>query len=130
METTTVALAEELRRAYNNLLADHPQTLELFTEDVSYTDPRFPTFEGKEALRDYLRQLAAENQALQVVWEFTNIVAEGERAAVEWSVKSGIDFGGKPLEFAGAAFFRARDGKISYYRGYWDTAVLQRLMGG
>jgi ketosteroid isomerase-like protein len=129
METTTVELAERLRRAYNNFLADNPQTLELFTEDVSYTDPRFPTFEGKEALREYLQRLAAENKALQVTWEFTNVISEGERAAVEWSVKTGIEFGSKPLEFSGAAFFRTRSGKISYYRGYWDTAVLQRLTG-
>ncbi|RJP25158.1 MAG: nuclear transport factor 2 family protein [Candidatus Abyssobacteria bacterium SURF_5] len=128
MEPTAAALAEKLRDAYNNFAADEPETLDLFSQDVVYTDPRFPPFEGKEALRNYLQQLAGENRALQVAWEFTNLISEGEHAAVEWKVRSGVDFGGKPLEFSGAAFFRARAGKICYYRGYWDTSILQRLM--
>ncbi|MBI4831004.1 MAG: nuclear transport factor 2 family protein [Candidatus Lindowbacteria bacterium] len=122
-----VELAEKLRDAYNNFKADQPQTLDLFSDDVFYRDPRFPAFEGKEALKGYLQQLAGENQTMQVAWEYTNIIAQGDCAAVEWRVRSGLDFGGKKLEFPGAAFFKARGDKICYYQGYWDTAVLQQL---
>lgn len=128
MESAAAVLAKKLRDAYNNFEADQPHTLDLFTDDVVYTDPRFPPFEGKEAVKGYLKRVAGENRAMQVVWEFRNIVSEGDQAAVEWRVMSGVDFGGKPLEFFGAAFFRTKEGKISYYRGYWDTAILQRLM--
>jgi len=128
-ESLAAELAKKLRDAYNNFEADQPQTLDLFTDDVYYRDPRFPAFEGKEALKGYLQQLAGENRMMQVTWEYTNIVSEGDRAAVEWLVKSGLDFGGKKLEFPGAAFFQARDGKICYYCGYWDTAILQQLSG-
>lgn len=128
-ESLAAELAKKLRDAYNNFEADKPQTLDLFTDDVYYCDPRFPAFEGKEALRGYLQQLAGENRTMQVTWEYTNIVSEGDRAAVEWMVKSGLDFGGKKLEFPGAAFFKTRDGKLCYYCGYWDTTILQQLAG-
>jgi ketosteroid isomerase-like protein len=128
-ESLAADLAQKLRDAYNNFEADHPQTLALFTDDVYYRDPRFPAFEGKAALKDYLEQLAGENRTMQITWEYTNIVAERDRAAVEWLVKSGLDFGGMKLEFPGAAFFKVRGGKICYYCGYWDTAILQQLAG-
>lgn len=127
LENVAAVLAKKLRDAYNNFEADQPQTLDLFTDDVVYRDPRFPAFEGKEALKGYLQQVAGENQALQVTWEYTSVISEGDQAAVEWLVKSGVEFGEKKLEFPGAAFFRVREGKICYYCGYWDTAILQQL---
>ncbi|RJP64086.1 MAG: nuclear transport factor 2 family protein [Candidatus Abyssobacteria bacterium SURF_17] len=126
-EPLVVQLAKQLRDAYNSYLADQPQTLGLFTDDVVYRDPRFPAFRGKEALKGYLKQLAGENQALQVKWEFVTIIAEGQQAAVEWVVKTALDVGGKRFEFPGAAFFKMREGKISSYCGYWDTGILQQL---
>jgi ketosteroid isomerase-like protein len=126
-ESMAATLAKRLRDAYNNFEADQPQTLELFTDDIVYRDPRFPAYRGKQALKGYLAQVAGENRALQVNWEFTNIISEGDQAAVEWIVRSGLDFGGRTFEFAGAAFFKVREGRICYYCGYWDTAVLQQL---
>jgi ketosteroid isomerase-like protein len=128
-EPTAAELAEKLRDAYNNFEADTPHTLELFTNDVVYCDPRFPAFEGKEALKTYLTQVARENQAMQVDWVYTNIVADADQAAVEWLVKTGMELEGKRFEFPGAAFVKAREGKICYYCGYWDTGILQKLAG-
>lgn len=126
-EPLPVVLAKKLRDAYNNFEADQPQTLDLFTDDIVYRDPRFPAYEGKEALKGYLQQVAGENQAMQVEWEYTNIISEGDQVAVEWLVKTGMELEGKRFEFPGAAFLKARDGKICYYCGYWDTGILQRL---
>lgn len=128
-ESQAADLAKKLRDAYNSFAADNPETLDLFTDDIVYRDPRFPAFEGKEALKGYLEQLAGENQAMQVDWEYTNIVSEGDQAAVEWLVKTPMEFGGKKFEFTGAAFIKVRDGKISRYTGYWDTGILQQLGG-
>ena len=126
-ESPAVVLAKKLRDAYNNFEADKPQTLDLFTDDIVYRDPRFPAFEGKESLKGYLQQVAGENQAMQVTWEYTNIIAEGDQAAVEWLVRTGLNLGDKRFEFPGAAFFKVRDGRICYYCGYWDTGILQQL---
>ena len=128
-KSLAVELAEKLRDAYNNFEADKPQTLDLFTDDVYYRDPRFPAFEGKDALKGYLQQVAGENQAMQVEWEYTNIVSEGDQAAVEWLVKTGMELEGKRFQFPGSAFVKARAGKICYYCGYWDTGILQKLAG-
>ena len=126
-EISAVALAERLRDAYNAFEADHPQTLDLFTDDIVYRDPRFPAFEGKESLKGYLQQLAGENRAMQVTWEYTTTISEGDRAAVEWVVRTGMQIGDRRFEFPGAAFFRVRGGKICYYCGYWDTGILGHL---
>ena len=128
-QPSAAELAEKLRAAYNAFEADAPQTLELFTDDVSYTDPRFPAFEGKEALKGYLQQVAGENRAMQVEWEYTNSVSEGDQAAVEWMVRTAMELEGKRFEFPGSAFVKARDGKICYYQGYWDTGILSKLAG-
>lgn len=128
-KSSAVEVAQKLRDAYNSFEADTPQTLDLFTDDVVYRDPRFPPFEGKEALKGYLQQVAGENRALQVEWEYTNIVSEGDQAAVEWLVKTGMELEGKRFEFSGAAFFKTRGGKVSYYCGYWDTGILSKLSG-
>jgi len=128
-EPTAAELARMLRDAYNSFKADAPETLELFTDDVVYCDPRFPAFEGKEALKGYLTQVAGENQAMQVEWEYTNTVAEGDQAAVEWLVKTAMELEGKQFQIPGAAFVKARDGKICCYRGYWDTGILSKLAG-
>jgi len=124
-----VEMAKKLRDAYNNFEADKPQTLDLFTDDIWYRDPRFPAFEGKESLKGYLQQVAGENQAMQVEWKYTTIISEGDGAAVEWMVRTGLSLGDKRFEFPGAAFLRVRDGKICYYCGYWDTGILQQLSG-
>jgi len=55
------------------------------------------------------------------------VVAQGDQAAVEWMVRSGVELGGKKLELPGVAFLKVRDGKISYYAEYFDTAILQQL---
>ncbi len=128
-EPSAAELAKKLRDAYNNFEADQPQTLDLFTDDVVYRDPRFPAYEGKEALKSYLKQVAGENQAMQVEWEYTSIVSEGDQVAVEWLVKTAMELEGERFSFPGAAFLKARDGKICYYCGYWDTGILQKLAG-
>lgn len=128
-ESSAAEMAEKLRAAFNNFEADNPETLDLFTDDVVYRDPRFAAFEGKEALKGYLQQVAGENEAMQVVWEYTSMVSEGEHAAVEWMVRTGMELGGKKFEFPGAAFIKTRGGKICYYCGYWDTGILQQLAG-
>jgi len=126
-EPQAVALAKKFRDAYNDFEADQPETLEFFTDDVVYSESRFPAFRGKEELKGYLQQLGESVRTGQLSWEYTNVVVQGDQAAVEWMVRSGIDFGGKKLEFAGASFFKVRDGKISYYCEYFDTAILQQL---
>ena len=126
-EPQAITLAERFRVAVNSFEADQPETLESFTDDIVYRESRFPAFRGKEALKGYLRGLMREHQALQVSWEYTNVVAQGDQVALEWMVRSEVDFGGKKLEVSGAAFFKVRDGKICYYCEYFDTAILQQL---
>jgi ketosteroid isomerase-like protein len=126
-ESQAVALTETFRDAVNRFEADQPETLELFTDDIFYHESRFPAFRGKEAVKAYLQGLMRAHKALQSVWEYTNVVAQGNQAAVEWIVINTIDPGGKKVEVIGAAFIKVRDGKICYYNEYYDTSILQQL---
>lgn len=126
-EPQAVVLAERFRTAFNKFEADRSETLELFTDDVFYCDPRLPAFKGKEALKEFLEQLAAEIRSMQLSWKYTNVVVQGDRVAVEWELKSGVDFAGKKLEILGASFFKVRGDKICYYYEYYDTAILQQF---
>jgi ketosteroid isomerase-like protein len=126
-ESQAVALAEKFRDAVNRFEADRPETLELFTDDIFYRESRFPAFRGGEAVKGYLQGLMRAHKALKSVWEYTNVVAHGDQAAVEWIVRNTIDPDGKKQEVVGATFFKVRDGKICYYNEYYDTAVLQQL---
>jgi ketosteroid isomerase-like protein len=126
-ESQAIALAERYRVAVNSFEADRPETLEIFTDDIVYHESRFPAFRGKEALKGYLQQLMEAHRALQVSWEYTSVVAQGGHAAVEWTVKNAGDSGGKKFDISGAAFFKVRDGKICYYREYFDTAILKQM---
>jgi ketosteroid isomerase-like protein len=123
-EPQVVALAKQYRDAYNNFEADEPKTLELFADDVVYHECRFPTFQGKEALKAYLQRLGNSVRTRKLSWEFTNIIIQADQVAVEWIVRSGINSG---LELPGAAFFKARDGKICYYSEYFNTSILEQL---
>lgn len=126
-ESQAVTLAKEFRDAYNDFELDQPHALELFTDDVFYYEVRSAAFQGKEALKEYLIQLAREIQTLNLSWEFTNVITQSDQVAVEWIVRSGIEFAGKRLELPGVSFFKVRDGKICYYSEYFDTAILEKL---
>lgn len=115
---------DAFRRICNDLKVDEPSTLDLFTDDITYTDPRFPAFRGKAELKDYFQRLAGENKGIGAVWEYTNVIAGGEQACAEWEVRSTADLGGQTIQIFGATVFRVREGKICYYRGYWDTGSL------
>jgi len=125
-ESQVFTLAEKFRAAVNRFDADRPETLEIFTDDVVYSESRFPVFRGKEAVKKYLQQLMADHQALQASWEYTNIIVQGNQAAVEWMVRNAVGRGGKKLEIPGSSFLKVRDGKICYYCEYYDTAILQQ----
>ena len=114
----------------NAMKVEEPSTLDLIDEDAVWVDPRFPPCEGKERIGEYLEQLGGENRSFQIKWEFTNVISKGDHVAAEWTVESGIEIDGKRLFIEGASVFKIRDGKIYYYRGYWDTAIITRLLQG
>jgi ketosteroid isomerase-like protein len=61
---------------------------------------------------------AREFSAAKMTCVVENIFEDGEWATLEWH---------DPLGLRGCGFFRVRNGKIAFQRGYWDKLSFLRL---
>ena len=104
----------------NSYRVQESSTLELVSDDVYWLDPRFPPFRGKDQAAQYFQYAGLENLVMRVVWEAKNIFAAGEEACVEWYAEATL---GIKFSVEGSSVFRIKEGKIYYYRGYWDTFI-------
>jgi ketosteroid isomerase-like protein len=85
-------------------------------EAINHQAPESPV-EGRAAIREMFE---AEFARAEMVCIVENIFQDGEWAILEWR---------DPLGLRGCGFFRIRDGKIEFQRGYWDKLSFLRLHG-
>ena len=109
----------------NSYRVQESSTLELVSDDVYWLAPRFPPFRGKDQAAQYFQYAGLENLVMRVVWEAKNIFAAGEEACVEWYAEATL---GIKFSVEGSSVFRIKEGKIYYYRGYWDTFIWKSNM--
>lgn len=117
---STIEVVKCYMTVFNENRVEEPETLNLVTEDVCWIDPRFPAFQGKESFARYLQYAGRENRVIRPIWEARKIFASEEEACVEWYAELTL---GAKICLDGASVFRVRDGRIYYYRGYWDTFI-------
>lgn len=72
---------------------------------------------GRAAIRE---MFAREFAAAEMVCIPENIFQDGDWAILEWRDPKGL---------RGCGFFRVRDGRIAFQRGYWDKLSFLRLYG-
>lgn len=72
---------------------------------------------GREAIR---RLFAAEFAKAAMTCIVENLFADGDWVILEWR---------DPLGLRGCGFFRFRDGRIAFQRGYWDKLTFLRQHG-
>jgi predicted ester cyclase len=74
-------------------------------------------------------------EGCQYRWTMEAVVADGERAAAEWSFSYTVTgaiarSAGRPVRFSGMSLFElAGDGRIRAYREYADTGVALLQLG-
>lgn len=73
--------------------------------------------EGKAAIRG---MFAAEFARAKMTCIVENLFQDGEWAILEWR---------DPLGLRGCGFFRVRDSRIQFQRGYWDKLSFLRMHG-
>ena len=56
-----------------------------------------------------------------------NLFEDGEWAILEWSGGGTFKPTGKTFNLCGCGFFRVKEGKIVFQRGYWDKLSFLRL---
>lgn len=102
---------ETFNRADADALAD------MYTDDAVNHQVALEPVEGREAIRAMFR---AEFEAADMTCIPENLLEDGHWAALEWRSPEGM---------RGCGFFRVRDGKIAYQRGYWDRLTFLRQKG-
>lgn len=73
--------------------------------------------EGRSAIREMFRKGFA---AVEMVCIVENIFQDGEWGILEWRDPKGL---------RGCGFFRVRNGKIAFQRGYWDKLSFAKSHG-
>lgn len=97
--------------------ADIDALAALYAEDaVNHQVVQAPV-EGREAIRAVF---AREFAAASMVCIPEQILEDGEWAALEWR---------DPFGLRGCGFFRVRNDRIVFQRGYWDRLTFLRLHG-
>jgi uncharacterized protein len=109
---------------------DEDAIREFFAEDATWRlDGDLPisgTWEGRDAILDeFLATAMSYYLPGSVSLEITSIVADGERAAMEWTSRADT-LEGRPYENRCAAVFTVRDGRITRVHEYMDTRYAAR----
>jgi limonene-1,2-epoxide hydrolase len=80
---------------------------------------------GIQAIRGFLENMV--NSSSETDWQVHNI-AEADTGAVLTERTDRFRFLGKPMEVPVMGTFELRDGKITAWRDYFDTAQVQRQL--
>ena len=112
---TPKEILEQWLEAFNS--ADVEKLSELYALDaVNHQVANEPVC-GKEAIRDmFAREFAAAPMTCLV----ENIFVDGEWAIMEWQ---------DPLGLRGCGFFKVKNDKIVFQRGYWDKLSFLKMHG-
>jgi uncharacterized protein len=86
------------------------------------------TWSGRaQILGDFLGRARAAFEPGSITIDVTNLLAEGEQVALEWTTR-GRTAAGADYENAYAGIFIVRDGRIQAVREYTDTLHAQRVL--
>jgi limonene-1,2-epoxide hydrolase len=97
--------------------ADADALAAFYSEDAINHQVAEQPVEGRDAIR---RMFAEGFAAAKMVCIVENLFEDGEWAILEWR---------DPLGLRGCGFFRVKDGKIVFQRGYWDKLTFLSLHG-
>ena len=87
------------------------------------------TWAGRDAiLGKFLGSVLERFAPDTIAFETHTILADGDRAVVEWSVRGTGAATGNPYKNDYLAIFELRDGAIAAVREYMDTGVMARVL--
>lgn len=106
-------LVQKWVEAFN--LGDADLLAEFYTENAINHQIANEKIVGKKAIHEMFQKEFKEADMTCIV---ENIFVDGEWAILEWK---------DPLGLRGCGFFRIKEGKIVFQRGYWDKLSFLRL---
>ena len=107
--------------AFANL--DPDEVMSYFGPDPTYHNMPGPPAEGREAVEEALKGVAALSSR---GWQIVNQAAIGDIVLNERIDRWDAD--GKTVELPLCGVFELRDGKIAVWRDYFDMATFTRIM--
>ncbi len=94
---------------------DYARTAELFAEDAVLVDPIFGTFEGRDAILEFMSRMNTEMAARGASFRLVELAGDDETAWAQWTATTSD--GARH----GVGVYRVRDGEITYYRDYMNA---------
>ena len=123
------------RRRHLILNGDIDGFADLFVPDAVIEAPFAPPgapsrLEGREAIREYSRQVMASPLRLED-YEVTELyqAQDPEVVIVEMRAKATVTTTGRPLTASSIQVLRIRDGHIVLFRDYADPRILEDVLG-
>lgn len=101
----------------------------LMAEDFAWQlhVPLSPVIVGRDAARAELEKHSELSTGMIEGSHIRTIVSDGDTVVVERVDVNAM--GGIPVSFSVTAFFEVRDGLITHWREYWDTAHVAQQLG-
>lgn len=96
---------------------DAARLADFYHDDAVNHQVALDPVKGREAIR---AMFAAEFAAAEMVCIVENVFEDGDWGILEWRDPKGL---------RGCGFFRIRDGRIAFQRGYWDRLSFRQLHG-
>jgi hypothetical protein len=121
---TTDDLPARLRQALVALGPDRPESVEalrdLYDPAVEFRDP-IQTLKGLDAFLAMNRRLLG--RARELSFEVTSARGDADEAFLVWTMRGKAKLG-PSLAVEGVTHVRARNGRITYHRDFWDLGEL------
>ena len=94
---------------------DYTKVVDLFSEDAVLVDPFFGTFEGKEAIAEFMKKMNEETASSGTSFIAREIAGDNEVAWAQWTAQTPAG------ELEGCGLYRVRDGLLTYYKDYMNA---------
>ena len=116
-----------LNRPKANEARDIDAILALLTDDIAYENVGMGVCNGPDEVRALLGPFLDGTE--RVAWEVLAQLEQGDQVMNERVDRFFLP-GGKQAEARVAGYFEVRDGKVSRWRDYFDTAALMTQLAG
>lgn len=123
MMTAAEADALFTRRREAWLREDLDAYLECWTDDMTFESPvHQPPVRGRAAYAAIVRASAAAVRPVR--FDVAHLAVAGDVVLAEWEIQAERRAGGTALRWRGMSAAGYRDGRIAWWREYWNPAAL------
>lgn len=118
------ALFDRRRRAW--LAEDLDGYLALWTEDMTFQSPvHAEPLRGRAAFAELVRASAARTRPVR--FDFDHLAVAGDVVLAEWTIAVARRDDGREVTWRGMSACGLRDGRIAWWREYWNPLALAAL---